>query len=81
MTTRVQALTKVVVDSLHKAVEAVEALTHHSHSNRWAFLLKMDSLEIRKTKAVVVCLRLSRGKAARCHHFQTRRIKLLAVPP
>jgi hypothetical protein len=53
-TIRVQALTKVVVASLHKAAEAVEILTHHSSSNRWAFLLQMANLEIRKTKAVVV---------------------------
>jgi hypothetical protein len=54
-TIKVQALTKgVVVDFLHKAAEAVEVLTHHSSSNRWAFLLQMVNLEIRKTKAVVV---------------------------
>jgi hypothetical protein len=75
----VQALAKVV-DSLHKAREAVEASTHQSSSNRWDFLQTV-SIEIRKAKAVVVCLRLSQGKAARCQIFQTRRIKLLAVPP
>jgi hypothetical protein len=70
-----------VVDSLLKAVEAVEA-SNLSISNQWATLQQIRSLGTHRIKAVAVVWHLpSKAKVDQCLNSQTiRPIKLHAVP-